>query len=198
MAQLTNEERIEVNDGREMKVLMIVGSLRKNSFNKQLAAMAEQELGDRASVSVLDWSEVPVFNQDEEFPNPESVASARTVVAEADALWIVAPEYNHGMPGPLKNLLDWLSRPAEDGSPSPLFGKTMTMSGAGGANCVRDSFATLLPVLEFMQMRFAPATFTGVALSREMFVSNTLELDDAAKTAIEHQADALIGMVATR
>ena len=42
MAQLTNEERIEVNDGREMKVLMIVGSLRKNSFNKQLAAMAEQ------------------------------------------------------------------------------------------------------------------------------------------------------------
>ncbi len=91
-----------------------------------------------------------------------------------------------------------MSRPAEDGAPSPLFGKTMTMSGAGGANCVRDSFATLLPVLEFMQMRFAPATFTGIALSREMFVSNTLELDDAAKTAIEHQADALIGMVTER
>lgn len=198
MAQLTNEERIEVNDGREMKVLMIVGSLRKNSFNKQLAAMAEQELGDRASVSVLDWSEVPVFNQDEEFPNPESVVSARTAVADADALWIVTPEYNHGMPGPLKNLLDWLSRPAEDGSPSPLFGKTMTMSGAGGANCVRDSFATLLPVLEFMKMRFAPATFTGVAVSREMFISDTLELDDAAKSAIEHQADALIGMVDER
>ena len=43
-------------------------------------------------------------------------------------------------------------------------------------------------------MRFAPVTFTGIALSREMFVSNTLELDDAAKTAIEHQADALIGV----
>ena len=82
MAQLTNEERIEVNDGREMKVLMIVGSLRKNSFNKQLAAMAEQELGDRASVSVLDWSEVPVFNQDEEFPTPKSVAEARVAVNE--------------------------------------------------------------------------------------------------------------------
>ncbi len=74
----------------------------------------------------------------------------------------------------------------------------MTMSGAGGANCVRDSFATLLPVLEFRQMRFAPATFTGIALSRELFVSNTLELDNAPKTGIEHQADALIGMVATR
>ena len=71
----------------------------------------------------------------------------------------------------------------------------MTMSGAGGANCVRDSFATLLPVLEFMKMRFALATFTGVAVSREMFISDTLELDDAAKSAIEHQADALIGMV---
>ena len=193
-----NEARIAEHDGSLPTVLMIVGSLRKQSFNRQLAQFAAHALAGRANVSVLDWRDVPVFNQDEEFPNPESVASARTAVAEADALWIVAPEYNHGMPGPLKNLLDWLSRPAEDGSPSPLFGKTMTMSGAGGANCVRDSFATLLPVLEFMQMRFAPATFTGVALSREMFVSNTLELDDAAKTAIEHQADALIGMVAKR
>jgi NAD(P)H-dependent FMN reductase len=177
---------------------MIVGSLRKQSFNRQLAQFAAHALAGRANVSVLDWRDVPVFNQDEEFPNPESVSAARAAVAGADALWIVTPEYNHGMPGPLKNLLDWLSRPAEDGAPSPLFGKTMTMSGAGGANCVRDSFATLLPVLEFMQMRFAPVTFTGIALSREMFVSNTLELDDAAKTAIEHQADALIGMVTER
>ena len=193
-----NEARIAEHDGSLPTVLMIVGSLRKQSFNRQLAQFAAHALAGRANVSVLDWRDVPVFNQDEEFPNPESVSAARAAVAGADALWIVTPEYNHGMPGPLKNLLDWLSRPAEDGAPSPLFGKTMTMSGAGGANCVRDSFATLLPVLEFMQMRFAPVTFTGIALSREMFVSNTLELDDAAKTAIEHQADALIGMVTER
>ena len=196
--RVKGSERSAEHDGSLPTVLMIVGSLRKQSFNRQLAQFAAHALAGRANVSVLDWRDVPVFNQDEEFPNPESVVSARTAVADADALWIVTPEYNHGMPGPLKNLLDWLSRPAEDGSPSPLFGKTMTMSGAGGANCVRDSFATLLPVLEFMKMRFAPATFTGVAVSREMFISDTLELDDAAKSAIEHQADALIGMVDER
>lgn len=193
-----NEVRIEEHDGSLPTVLMIVGSLRKKSFNRQLAQFAAGELAGSANVRMLDWHEVPMFNQDEEFPTPEAVAAARTEVAEADAIWIVTPEYNHGMPGPLKNLLDWLSRPADDGSPSPLLGKTMTMSGAGGSNCVRDSFATLLPVLEFMKMHFAPATFTGVVLSREMFIGDVLGLDDATKVSIERQADALIGMVAER
>jgi NAD(P)H-dependent FMN reductase len=76
-------------------------------------------------------SEVPVFNQDEEFPTPKSVAEARVAVNEADAIWIFTPEYNHSVPGSLKNLFDWLSRPLEDGTPSVLTGKVMTMSGGG-------------------------------------------------------------------
>ena len=183
MAQLTNEERIEVNDGREMKVLMIVGSLRKNSFNKQLAAMAEQELGDRASVSVLDWSEVPVFNQDEGFPTPKSVAEARVAVNEADAIWIFTPEYNHSVPGSLKNLFDWLSRPLEDGTPSVLSGKVMTKSGVGGLNTLRYAVAAGMPSLTQFKMRIVPVPFTGVTLNREMFSTDKLELNAAMRTS---------------
>lgn len=190
-----NEVRIEEHDGSLPTVLMIVGSLREKSFNRQLAQFAAGELADRANVRMLDWREVPVFNQDEEFPTPESVAAVRAEVAEADAIWIATPEYNHGMPGPLKNLFDWLSRPMEDGSPSPIIGKMMTMSGAAGSSCARDSFATWLPVLKALKMHIAPATFTGVALNREMFISDRLDLDDAAKASIRNQADALIGMV---
>lgn len=190
-----NEVRIEEHDGSLPTVLMIVGSLRKKSFNRQLAQFAADELADRANVRTLDWREVPVFNQDEEFPTPEPVASARTEVADADAIWIVTPEYNHGMPGALKNLFDWLSRPAEDGSPSPIVSKMMTMSGAAGSSCARDGFATWLPVLKALKMRIAPATFTGVALNREMFISDRLELDDAAKASIRNQADAVIALI---
>lgn len=190
-----NEVRIEEHDGSLPTVLMIVGSLRKKSFNRQLAQFAAGELADRANVRMLDWHEVPMFNQDEEFPTPEPVAAVRTEVAEADAIWVVTPEYNHGMPGPLKNLFDWLSRPMEDGSLSPIVGKMMTMSGAAGASCARDCFATWLPVLKALKMCIAPATFTGVALNREMFISDRLELDDAAKASMRNQADALIGMV---
>lgn len=196
MAQLTNEERIEANDGREMKVLMIVGSLRKNSFNKQLEAMAEQELGDRASVSVLDWSEVPVFNQDEEFPTPKSVAEARAAVNEADAIWIFTPEYNHSVPGSLKNLFDWLSRPLEDGTPSVLTGKVMTMSGVGGLNTLRYAFAAWMPSLTLFKMRIVPVPFTGVTLNREMFSTDKLELNAAMRTSLKYQADATLQAIA--
>ena len=188
MAQLTNEERIEVNDGREMKVLMIVGSLRKNSFNKQL--------GDRASVSVLDWSEVPVFNQDEEFPTPKSVAEARVAVNEADAIWIFTPEYNHSVPGSLKNLFDWLSRPLEDGTPSVLTGKVMTMSGVGGLNTLRYAFAAWMPSLTLFKMRIVPVPFTGVTLNREMFSTDKLELNAAMRTSLKYQADATLQAIA--
>ena len=166
---------------------MIVGSLRKNSFNKQLAAMAEQELGDRASVSVLDWSEVPVFNQDEEFPTPKSVAEARVAVNEADAIWIFTPEYNHSVPGSLKNLFDWLSRPLEDGTPSVLTGKVMTMSGVGGLNTLRYAFAAWMPSLTLFKMRIVPVPFTGVTLNREMFSTDKLELNAAMRTSLKYQ-----------
>ena len=93
------------------KVLLIVGSLRKESFNLQLAKLAEEMLKDKARVSILQYADLPFMNQDIEFPTPESVARVRQEVLAADGIWIFSPEYNYQIPGVLKNLLDWLSRP---------------------------------------------------------------------------------------
>ena len=93
------------------KILIIVGSFRKNSFNTQLAKAVEKILENKADVSYLEYADVPFFNQDFEFPTPESVLKARSQVMDADGLWIFTPEYNYQIPGVLKNLLDWLSRP---------------------------------------------------------------------------------------
>lgn len=191
-----NEARIAEHDGSLPTVLMIVGSLRKQSFNRQLAQFAAHALAGCANVSVLDWRDVPVFNQDEEFPTPKSVAEARVAVNEADAIWIFTPEYNHSVPGSLKNLFDWLSRPLEDGTPSVLTGKVMTMSGVGGLNTLRYAFAAWMPSLTLFKMRIVPVPFTGVTLNREMFSTDKLELNAAMRTSLKYQADATLQAIA--
>ena len=87
------------------KVLMIVGSLRKDSFNLQLAKVAEEILKGQAEVRYLHYADMPFMNQDMEFPTPESVARVRQEVLAADGIWIFSPEYNYQIPGVLKNLL---------------------------------------------------------------------------------------------
>ena len=86
------------------KILFIIGSLRKESFNKKLAKEVEEMLDGRATVEYLDYSDVPLMNQDFEFPAPEAVKRVRERVAEADALWIFSPEYNYTIYSQLSSL----------------------------------------------------------------------------------------------
>ena len=95
------------------KILFVIGSLRTKSFNRQVANVAKELIGNRAEVQELDYSNLPLLNQDIEQPEPEVVARIRKAVAEADGLWIFTPEYNMSYPGHLKNLLDWMSRPVK-------------------------------------------------------------------------------------
>ncbi|SHK13745.1 NADPH-dependent FMN reductase [Desulforamulus aeronauticus DSM 10349] len=67
-------------------IMLIVGSLRKDSFNLQLAKEAEKYIKDKASVEILDYSEVPLFNQDIEYPAPAKVKEIREKVKEADGI----------------------------------------------------------------------------------------------------------------
>lgn len=174
------------------RVLAIVGSLRRQSLNRQMAEYVVAQLSDRADAEILDWRDVPLFNQNDERPTPAAVTRVREQVAKSDALWIFAPEYNHGVPGPLKNLIDWLSRPLDDGSPAVIIGKTATVSGVGGSSCARYSHGELLPTFDFLQMHLVPAAFTSMSFTRTMFTTSTLDLDEANKASLENQATALL------
>jgi len=90
----------------QIKIIAIVGSLRKESFNLQLAMAAKRALGTRADLEILDYSDVPYMNQDIEFPAPEPVKRVRDKIKAADGIWFFTPEYNHFFPGVLKNLID--------------------------------------------------------------------------------------------
>ncbi|MDO3381891.1 NADPH-dependent FMN reductase [Gilvimarinus algae] len=96
-----------------MKVLAISGSLRKDSLNTSLAKAALALLPDSVETEVAEIGDLPLYNQDIDGDDkPEAVVRLKNAIAEADALIIATPEYNYGVPGPLKNALDWVSRPA--------------------------------------------------------------------------------------
>ena len=87
-------------------MLFIVGSLRKQSFNRQLAALAEKMLAGRYNITYLTFEDVPLMNQDLEASVPAAVSRVRKEVLAADGIWIFTPEYNFSYPGLLKNLFD--------------------------------------------------------------------------------------------
>ena len=182
------------------KILFIIGSLRKESFNKQLAKEAEQLLLGRATVEYLDYSDVPLMNQDIEFPAPEAVTRVRERVAEADALWIFSPEYNYSYPGHLKNLIDWLSRPlvARDRqTPLAINGKKVTLSGAGGASATakcREKLTELF-TLPFLRADIMPGPQTGIQLNKEAWTEGRMILSDTQKEELREQADAFLAYI---
>jgi chromate reductase len=111
-----------------MKILAFAGSLRKASWNKKLLRHAADILrGMDHEVEEYDLSELPLMNEDLETGGPPPIVGKfRDAVAEADALVISTPEYNHSISTPTKNAVDWLSRPPSN----VLAGKVAAVMGA--------------------------------------------------------------------
>lgn len=111
-----------------LKVLAISGSLRRESFNRKALAIAKQlatELASDIQEADLKQLALPVYDEDIETQGmPESVTQLKSAVAAADVLLIASPEYNHSIPGGLKNAIDWLSRGRNslDGKVAAIFG----------------------------------------------------------------------------
>lgn len=182
------------------KILFIIGSLRKESFNRQLAALAEQMIGGRAVVEYLDYSDVPFINQDLEFPAPAAVCRVREQVASADALWIFSPEYNYSYPGHLKNLIDWLSRPLVAGdrqTPLAINNKKVALSGAGGAAATarcRQKLTELL-TLPFIHADVMAEPQTGIQLNPEAWTEGRMVLSGEQRAALGRQTEAFIAYI---
>ncbi len=95
-----------------MHLLGISGSLRSGSHNTQLLAAAADRLPEGWTFAMPDLlRDVPPFDVDAEEPAPQPVERVRALIAAADAVLVSTPEYNASIPGQLKNVLDWTSRP---------------------------------------------------------------------------------------
>ena len=117
-----------VDDSGRLSVLGIAGSLRSGSYNRALVAAAASLSPPEIEIQPYDIAGIPLFNFDvEQQGDPEPVTRFKQAIAGADAVLIATPEYQQGVPGVLKNALDWASRPP---GKSPLNGKPVAIMGA--------------------------------------------------------------------
>ena len=176
------------------KILFICGSLRRDSYNLQLLEMAEARLSD-SDCSFPDYSDIPLFSQDAEFPPPESVSRVRALVSGSDALWVGSPEYNHSFSGALKNLMDWQSRPVVPGdySTAVIRGKTVAMSSVAGSSAGSFSLASLTELLTMLSCKIVPCD-TRISLGSR-FAEKTLVLTGEEELMLERECVQLRSML---
>lgn len=111
-----------------MRLLGIAGSLREGSYNRGLLRATRQLLPEGVELVEHDLRELPFYDGDlEAAGDPAPVTDLKDAIRAADAIVIATPEYNRGIPGVLKNAIDWASRPA---LASPLAGKPVAIMGA--------------------------------------------------------------------
>jgi len=113
--------------GTKMKVVAIVGSIRKESYNLKLAQYIQKRYQEKFDLEILNLRELPFYDQDIELDPPAAVTEFKNKVANADAVLWVTPEYNATVPGVLVNAIDWLSRVEKVmiGKPSWIVGASM-------------------------------------------------------------------------
>jgi chromate reductase len=118
-----------------VRVAGISGSLRGESHNTKLLRAAAELLPPGAELDLVGIGDLPLYSEDADTdPAPEPVARLREAIASADAVVISTPEYNASIPGPLKNAIDWASRPFPEhafrGKPVMVIGASTGLFGA--------------------------------------------------------------------
>ncbi len=137
----------------KFKTAIIVGSLRKASTNLKLAKALAALGKDKFDAQVLEIGDLPLFNEDLEKDFPQAASRLKKEIEQADAVLFVTPEYNRSMPAPLKNAIDWASRPwgknSFAGKPSAIIG---TSPGAIGTACAQHNLRPTLAYLDVIMM----------------------------------------------
>jgi chromate reductase len=95
-------------------LLAISGSLRKASYNSGLARAFKERAPEGVTIEIVNIEDIPLYHQDSEGEFPKVVADLKAKIRSADGIIISTPEYNRSIPGVLKNVIDWTSRPYGD------------------------------------------------------------------------------------
>jgi len=184
---------------KNIKITAIVGSLRKDSYNRQLALAAKASLKDLAEFEILEYADVPLMNHDIEFPAPVAVSRVREIIKASDGIWFFTPEYNHYFSGVLKNLIDWLSRPVSETEPQVLTGKPAAISGVtpgmSGTALSQDHLVTLISYLNMDVMNVPRLTIPSIM--QQLNKDAKLELK-ASAPYLEKQAKEFVSFIRNR
>jgi chromate reductase len=175
---------------RPLRVLGFAGSLRAASYNRMLLRAAVELAPEGMTIEIFDIAEIPLFNEDVEAAGtPPAVEAFREAIRTADALLIATPEYNHGVPGVLKNAIDWASRPPRK---SPLAGKPTAVFGASpGATGTARAQTQLRASFVFTDTPALPQPEVLVFRAHEKFDADGRLADEASRAFVRRLLEAL-------
>lgn len=180
----------------DLKILGIVGSLRKDSYNGFALRAAQTLLPDGVTLELIELHGIPVFNQDEELAPPAAVLALKQQILAADAILFATPEYNYSLPGGLKNAIDWASRPSGEsawkGKPAAIMGASPGSFGTARAQYhLRQILVTLdMPVVNQPEVMISQAA--------QRFAPNGELSDEPTRKIIQKLLQALVDLVNTR
>lgn len=133
----------------QYSIAVIVGSLRQDSFNRQLATAIVKLAPSEFSFTHVQIGDLPLYNQDDDAHQADSVKRLKAEILAAQGLLFVTPEYNRSMPGVLKNAIDHASRPygqsAWAGKPAGVLGASV---GAIGTALAQQHLRNVLAYLD--------------------------------------------------
>ena len=138
------------------------------------------------------------MNQDLEKNLPEVLKKIKEQVSDSDAIWVFTPEYNGMIPGTIKNLFDWLSRPWEPGnyaSGTPIKGKPVTISGVGGSNQTKGSRELLDKLLKRIGMKVMSEPSYGFSVPPKEMKSDSWVITDEEVKKLTTQVDDFLSFV---
>jgi chromate reductase len=164
----------------KLNVITIAGSLRKGSFNAALARQLPKFAPEGMSiVEAPPWGDIPVYNADVQNSSgfPATATALSDAIRAADGVIIVSPEYNYGVPGGLKNAIDWVSRMKDQPFKDKPVALQSVAGGPLGGGRVQYQWRQILVFLEAMAF-LRPEVFVGMAAQK--FDEKTLEFKDEA------------------
>jgi len=166
------------------RIAAMCGSRRKGSFNQSLLNALIERAPEGLEIVQVAIRDFPFFSQDDEADPPQAVRDAKALIQSCDCVLLVSPEYDYGVPGFLKNAVDWLSRPFGDPT---LVGRPMAVCGAS-----TGFFGTLRGQLHWRQSWyfFKAPVFSeaelAVAQSRDVFDDEGRLVSERYEQTIDH------------
>lgn len=176
-----------------MKIGLLVGSLRKGSFNRKLAEISKKIIDEGNEAEIIDISYLPFYNQDDDGANPrEEYTRIRNELRKYDGYIFFTPEYNRSLAPSLKNVIDIGSRDPRgnlwDGKLAAVFSASMgSTGGAMGNHALRQSFVYINLITMNQPEVYIPAIHT--------LFDEEGNLIDGTRTFVEDSTRAFVDFV---
>lgn len=175
------------------KVAVLIGSLRKESFNKRLAKAVEKLAGDQLSFDMVRIDDLPLYNQDLDNNYPETWTRLKKGIEAADAILVITPEYNRSIPGVLKNAMDIASRPWGTNSfakkPAAVIGASIGAQGTAVAQAHVDN------IMLYLDTRLMPQPEVYLKVDDELLDAEGNISNDGTRKFLKSFVDAFVAWI---